>query len=138
MGGFGFFQSLRKLLKNYGKVLFYETCFKESNINWKPLIRSKYKIITKFEPKIGRFWFLAKCAKTAQKLRKIFIWRNFEESNINRKQLILSKYKKITKFEPKKWASFVLGKVYENWPTVEEKCYFTKHFSKRVISTRNN
>ena len=48
MGEFGFGHSVRKLLENYGKVLFYETYFEESNINWKPLIWSQNKIITKF------------------------------------------------------------------------------------------
>ena len=38
MGEFGFKQSLRKLLENLGKVLFYETYFEESNINRKSLI----------------------------------------------------------------------------------------------------
>ena len=51
MGEFGFWQSVRKLPENEGKVLFYETCFEESNINRKPLFWSKYKIITKFESK---------------------------------------------------------------------------------------
>ena len=32
-------------------MLFYETYFEESNINQKPLIWSKYKIITKFKQK---------------------------------------------------------------------------------------
>ena len=51
MREYGFGQSVRKLLENKGKVLFYETYFQKSNINWKPLISSKYKIITKFGPK---------------------------------------------------------------------------------------
>ena len=51
MGEFGFGLSVRKLHENKGKILFYETYFEESNINWKPLILSKYKIIMKFGPK---------------------------------------------------------------------------------------
>ena len=51
MGEFSFGQSLQKLPKNKGKVLFDETYFELSNINGKPLIWSHYKIITKFEPK---------------------------------------------------------------------------------------
>ena len=51
MGEFGIRQSAWKLPENKGKVLFYETYFEESNINWKPLILSKYMIITKFKPK---------------------------------------------------------------------------------------
>ena len=46
MGEFYFVQGVRKLLENEGKVLFYETNFKETNIDCKPLIWSKYKIIT--------------------------------------------------------------------------------------------
>ena len=58
MGEFGFGQSARKLLENKGKVLFYETYFQESNIIWKPLIWSTYKIITIFGPKkMGAFYF---------------------------------------------------------------------------------
>ena len=67
MGEFGFWESVRKMPENLVKVLFYETCFEESNVNRTPLIWSKNKIITKFEQKKGRVWFLAKCTKTAQK-----------------------------------------------------------------------
>ena len=38
MGEFCFGQSVRKLPKNEGKMLFCETNFVESKINWKPLI----------------------------------------------------------------------------------------------------
>ena len=51
MGELGFEQTGRKQPEKYGKVLFYKTDFEESNINWKPLIWSKYKIITKFRQK---------------------------------------------------------------------------------------
>ena len=51
MGDFGFWKSVRKLAKNYEKLLFYETYFEESNINWKAFIWSHYKIITKFGQK---------------------------------------------------------------------------------------
>ena len=51
MGKFDFGQSVPKLPKNYGKVLFYETYFEESNINWRPLIWSKFMIIMKYGPK---------------------------------------------------------------------------------------
>ena len=49
MGEFGFWQSVQNLTENYAKHFFYGTYFEESNINRKPLIWSKYKIITKFE-----------------------------------------------------------------------------------------
>ena len=53
---FGFGQSVRKFLENQGKVLFYETYFKNSNINCKQLIWSKYMKITKFgQKKKGEF-----------------------------------------------------------------------------------
>ena len=48
MGEFGFWQRVRKLPKNNGKVLFYETYIEESNINRKPLSLTHYKKITKF------------------------------------------------------------------------------------------
>ena len=51
--------------------------------------------------------------------------------------LFIYKDKIITKFGQKKWASFVLGKVYENYPKIKEKSYFKKLTSKRVISTGN-
>ena len=37
----------------------------------------------------------------------------------------------------KKWVSLVLSKVYENYPNIKEKCYFTKLTSERVRSTEN-
>ena len=78
MGEFGFGQSVRKLPENYGKVLFYETNFEDSNINQKPLIWSHNKIITKFgKKKNGWVWFWAKCTKTARKLRKRVIFGKF-------------------------------------------------------------
>ena len=58
MGEFCFRQSVRKLIENYEKVLFYETFFEESKINWKPLIWSNYNIKRKFGQKIiGEFGF---------------------------------------------------------------------------------
>ena len=48
MSEFGFRQSVRKLLENEGKMLFYETYFKESNINRKPLILPQDRIVMKF------------------------------------------------------------------------------------------
>ena len=88
MGEFCFGKSLRKLPKNSGKVLFYETYFEVANINRKPFIWSHYKIITKFG------------------------W--------------------------KKWVSFVLGKVNENCPKINENSYFSKPTSKRIISIGNH
>ena len=38
----------------------------------------------------------------------------------------------------KKLESLVFGKVYENYPKIKEKCYFTKLTSKRAISTGNH
>ena len=53
---FGFWQSVRKLQKSYGKVLFYKTFFKKRNINRKQLIGSQDHIITKFgHKKKGEF-----------------------------------------------------------------------------------
>ena len=58
IGKFGFGQSVRKLPKNYGKLLYDEPYFEESNINRKPLIWSQDKIMTKFGPKkMGEFRF---------------------------------------------------------------------------------
>ena len=51
MGEFGFSQSVQKLFKNKGKMLFYETYFEENNINRKPLIWSHDKIVKKFAQK---------------------------------------------------------------------------------------
>ena len=47
-GDFCFAQSVQKLPKKLEKMLFYETFFEKSNINWKPLIWYRDKIITKF------------------------------------------------------------------------------------------
>ena len=55
MGKFCFGQSVRKLLENYGKMLFNETYFEQINMNRKPLIWSQDKIITKFGQKTGEF-----------------------------------------------------------------------------------
>ena len=51
MGEFGFWQSVRKLLENEEKVLFYQTYFEGSNIKRKLLIWSYYKIKKKIEKK---------------------------------------------------------------------------------------
>ena len=84
----GFGQSVRKLPKNKKQVLFYETYFKDSNIDWKPLVCAQHNIIMKFgQKKNKRTSFREKCTKIAKKIKN--------------------------------------------------KCYFTKHTSKRVISTRN-
>ena len=51
--------------ENLGKMMFQETCVEESNINWKPVFWSKYKIKMKFEQKKnGMFGFW----KSVQKL----------------------------------------------------------------------
>ena len=42
IGEFGFGQIVQNLPKNYEQALFYETYFKESKIDGKPLIWSKY------------------------------------------------------------------------------------------------
>ena len=76
MGEFSFGQSVQTLLKNEGKVLLDEIYFEESNINRKPLIWSKDKIITKFRQKNESIWFWAKCLKTTRELRKNVILRN--------------------------------------------------------------
>ena len=119
--------------------MFYETYFEESNINQNPLFWFKYKIIMKFEPKNGQVWFLAKCTKTAQKLRKSVALRNLlRREKYQPETIFWSKYKIITKFEPKKGASLVFGKVYENCPKIKKKFYFRKLTSNRVISTKNH
>ena len=51
-------------------MIFYETYFEKSNINWKPLIWSKNKVITKFEQKNGRDWIWAMC--TSLVLGKVY------------------------------------------------------------------
>ena len=74
-------------------MLFYETYFEKSNINKKPLIWSRDKIITKFgkKKKMAEFDF----GKIIRKLPKnkgkvLFDETYFEESNINQKPLIWS------------------------------------------------
>ena len=121
-------------------MLFYETCFKESNINQKQVFWSKYKIITKFEPKKWESLVFGKVYKNCPKIKEkcCFYETCFKESNINQKPLIWSKYKIITKFKRKKWASLVFGKVDKNCLKIMEKCGFTKLASKRVISTGNH
>ena len=57
----------------------------------------------------------------------------FEENNMNQKLIIWSQDKIITIICHKKWGSLVLGKVYENCLKINEKCYFMKVTSKRVI-----
>ena len=70
MGEFGFGQSVRKPPKNYGKVLFYGTNFEESNINMKPLIWSKDKIIKKFGQKKWVNLVLGKVYKNCPKFKE--------------------------------------------------------------------
>ena len=67
----------------------------------------------------------------------LFYETYFKVDNINQKPLIRFHYKKITKFGQKKKVSLVLGNVNDNCPKIEEKSYFTKPTSKRVISTGN-
>ena len=140
MGEFSFGHSVRKLHGNYGKVLFTKTYIEVKNINRKPLIWSKYKIITKYGPKKWVSLVFGKvhenCPKRKEKV--LFYETYFDESNINQKALICSNDKKITKLGQKKWVSLDLGKVYENNPKNKEKCYFTKLTLKRVISTGNH
>ena len=77
MGEFCFGQSVRKSPENLEQVLFDETYFEQSNIEWRPPIWAQDKIITTFcKKKNGRAWFGAKCTKTAQKLKKIVTLRN--------------------------------------------------------------
>ena len=49
IGKFGVGQSVQKLPENKGKMFFYETYFEESNISRKPMILSKYKIMTIYD-----------------------------------------------------------------------------------------
>ena len=79
-------------------------------------------------------WFWAKFSKIARKLRKVLFYETyFKESNIDWNPLILSQDKIRMKFGQKKWMSLILGKVYENWPKIEEKCYLMNLTSKRVM-----
>ena len=57
---------------------------------------------------------------------------------ISTRNPLLGPKKIITKFGQNKWVSFVLGKVYENYPKVKAKCNFVKLTSKLVISTGNS
>ena len=86
----GFGQSVRKLPKILGKMLFCETYLENSNINQKLLIWSQDKIIMKFGQQKCVSFILEKYTKTAENLRKSVIMRNFKVSNINRKLLIWS------------------------------------------------
>ena len=71
MGEFGFGQSLRKLSKNQGKVLFDETYFEDSNIKWKPLIWSQDMIITKFGQKNWLSLVLGKVYENYPKIKEM-------------------------------------------------------------------
>ena len=51
-------------------MLFYEIYFKKSNINWKPLIWSKYKIVTKFEQKIWVSLVFVKVYENCPKIKE--------------------------------------------------------------------
>ena len=136
MGQFGFGQTVRKLSEYYGKVLFYETHFEESNINRNPIIIPLYdnnEIWTKI---MDDFGFGQSVQKLSENYGKVLFYETyFEESNINRKPLIQSRDKRVMKFRPKKWVSLVFDKVYENCLKIKKKCYFTKLTSKGVIST---
>ena len=68
MGKFCFGQSKRILPKNCGKFLFDKTYFDKSNINRKPIIWSKDKIITKFGPKKQASLVLDKVYKNGPKI----------------------------------------------------------------------
>ena len=70
MGEFGIGQSVWKLSENKGKELFYETYIEESNINRKPLIWSKDKIITKFGQKKGPNLVFVKAYKNCRKIKE--------------------------------------------------------------------
>ena len=63
-------------------MLFYKTYFKESNINWKPLIWSKYKIITKFEPKKWASLVLGKVYKNCPKIKKKFYFTKLTSKRV--------------------------------------------------------
>ena len=70
MGDFGFGQTIRKLPKNYEKVLFYETYFEERNINQKPLISFHDKIAMKLGPKIWVSLVFRKVYKNSPKIKE--------------------------------------------------------------------
>ena len=70
MGEFDFFKSVQKLPVNLGKVLSYETYFEESNINWKSLIWSSDKKITKFGRKKWVSLVSGKVYKNYPKIKK--------------------------------------------------------------------
>ena len=120
------------------KVLFNEIYFEEITINWKPIICSQNKIITKFGLKNGWVLFWANCTKSAPKFKKkcyfsklilkrvISIGNPFCAPKIRYWQIL-----------NKKWLCLALGKVYENCPKIKKKCYFTKLTSKRAVSIEN-
>ena len=69
------------------------------------------------------FGFGQSVRKLPENYEKVLFYENyFEETNINRKPLIWSHDKIVMKYGPNKWVSFVLGKVYENYPKIKEKC----------------
>ena len=82
-------------------MLFYKTYFEESNVNLKPIIWSKYYIITKFGQKLWASLVIGKVYKPENRENEFFLEAYFKESNINCKPHIWSKYKIITKFEQK-------------------------------------
>ena len=65
-----FWAKRTKTDRKLGKVLFDESYFEDSNTNWKPLIWSKDKIITKFGQKIWVSLVLGKVYKNFQKIKK--------------------------------------------------------------------
>ena len=110
-----------------------------SSLFMKLLIWSHDKIIMKFGQNKLVSLVLGKEFENCLKIKeKYYLMKLTSKSNINWKLLILFKYKIVMKFGPKKRASLVIGKVFENCPNIKENCYFTKHTSTRVISTRNH
>ena len=69
-------------------MLFYKTYLEESNINRKPPIWTKDKIIMKFEKKNRQVSFWAKCTKTPQKFMKSVILQNLFRREISTGNLL--------------------------------------------------
>ena len=69
-GEFGFGQSVLKRAENLEQLLFYDTYSEESNINWKPLIWSHDKIITKFGQKKLASLVLGKAYESCRKIKR--------------------------------------------------------------------
>ena len=82
MGEFCFRQSVRKLPKNLGKVLSYESYFQKSNINWKSLIWCKYKIITKFGAKKYASFIFGKVHESCPKIKENWYFRKHASKRV--------------------------------------------------------